>query len=70
MEQIKNELQDTINQLVNTKKRKERLGGRVGKGRKIDHVQRVEARDAKGEVVKDSLGRIVYKTIFHYSDKM
>lgn len=52
------------------RKRKHRLGGRVGKGRGIDHIQRVVARDGKKNVIKDSLGRAVYKTIFHYTDKM
>ena len=51
-------------------KRKIRLGGRVGKGRKIDHIQRVAARDGKKNVIKDSLGRVVCKTILHYTGNM
>lgn len=45
--------------------RKMRRGGKIGKGRKIHHVQRVPLIHSK-----DQLGRIIYKTIFHYSDKM
>ena len=52
------------------RRRKLRLGGRVGKGRKIDHIQRIVARNSKKNVIKDSLGRTVYKTILHYTGNM
>lgn len=51
-------------------KLKERKGGKIGKGRKIDHVQVVEKRDGNGDIVTDSLGRVRYKTIFHYTERI
>lgn len=50
--------------------RKMRRGSKIGKGRKIHHTQTVPILDSKGEVMRYQLGRVIYKTIFHYSDKM